>query len=300
VEEAIARREILRTWPMRGTWHFVPAVDAAWMQSLMAARVLPSIKKRSADFGFEERDVDRARDAVVKALTGGQSMARESLIGCLGSSGTNVTEQRGNHLLRRFGNEGVLCNGLIAGKEPSFALLHEWVPAPSQISRDDALATLALRYFSSHGPASVADFVWWTGLTKADALCGIQANGSQLVCATSDGSDYWFATRAEPLGVSDIELLPAFDEHLLGYKDRVHVLDAEHADSVCPGGNGVFRPTIVASGKVIGLWKRKELAKKTELSLQPYQKLPPRVAKALENARQRYACFQGRAVSVVE
>jgi hypothetical protein len=298
MEQAIARREILRTWPMRGTWHFIPAMDAGWMQRLMASRVMPSIAKRSADFGFDERDVGRARDAVIKALAGGQSLARESLVACIGAARIDTTEQRGNHLVRRFGNEGLLCNGIIEGKEPTFALLEEWVQKLAMLDHDEALATITLRYFRSHGPATVADFMWWTGLTKADTLRGIQANGCKLTSASCEGTEHYFAPETEPLPVAACELLPAFDEHLLGFKDRAHVLDPTHADSVCPGGNGVFRPTMVASGKVIGLWKRKESAKKAQLDLQPYAKLPARLAKPISAAAQRYAAFLGKPVSV--
>lgn len=298
IVQAIARREILRTWPMRGTWHFIPAVDAAWMQQLMATQVMPSIKKRSADFGFDERDVSRARDAVVKVLNGGKSLARKTLINFLGKAGINITEQRGNHLVRRFGNEALICNGVNEGKEPTFALLDEWVPKPTLIDEDAALALLALRYFSSHGPATVDDFMWWTGLTKAHTLRGIQANGNKLSSAKCDDVEYWFTPHTEPLASSAIELLPAFDEHLLGYQSRDHVLEPRYSDSVCPGGNGVFRPTLVVSGRVVGLWKRKEAAKKAQVELQPFIKLPAHLGKPIDQAASRYAAFLGKPVSI--
>jgi hypothetical protein len=299
IEQAIAKREILRTWPMRGTWHFIPAVDAVWMQRLMASRVMPSIRKRSADFGFAEREVSRARDVTIKQLVGGISLARKTLIERLGAAGINISEQRGNHLVRRFGNEGVLCNGINEGKEPTFSLLDEWVPKPASLDDDEALATLALRYFSSHGPATMADFMWWTGLTKADTQCGIQANNGKLRSAACEGVDYWFSPQTEPLAASPVELLPAFDEHLLGYKNRDHVLAAQHANNVCPGGNGVFRPTIVNSGKVHGLWKRKEAAKKAQVEMQPFAKLPASLGKPIGNAVLRYAEFLGKPVSII-
>ncbi|MEI6712526.1 MAG: winged helix DNA-binding domain-containing protein [Verrucomicrobiota bacterium] len=297
VEQSIAKREILRTWSMRGTWHFVPATDAAWMQQLMATRVMPSIIKRSADFGFDERQVSRARDIVISALSGGLSVARETLIDRMGSAGVNTFEQRGNHLVRRFGNEGLICNAVIEGKEPTFVLLNEWVPKPTLMDEEQALATLALLYFSSHGPATVNDFVWWTGLTKAHTQRAIQANGCKLKSAFCEDVEYWFAPEIEPLKPSDVELLPAFDEHLLGFKDRSHVLAPHHSESVCPGGNGVFRPTLVANGQVVGLWKRKETAKKVQLDLQPYTKLSSRITTAVAHASNRYADFLGKPVT---
>ena len=298
IVQAITRREILRTWPMRGTWHFIPSVDVAWMQRLMASRVMNSIRKRSADFGFDEPGVSRARTVITKTLTGGKSLTRETLIACLGTAGIDISEQRGNHLLRRFGNEGLLCNGVTEGKEPTLALLDEWVPQPRLMDDDEALATITLRYFSSHGPATVSDFTWWTGLTKADALRGIQANGSKLSVADRNGADFYFAPEIEPATPAALELLPAFDEHLLGYQCRDHVLEPRHSDNVCPGGNGVFRPTLVASGLVLGLWRRKEAAKKAQVELQPFAKLPARLGKPIDYAASRYAAFLGKPVSV--
>jgi Winged helix DNA-binding domain len=294
VEHAIAKREILRTWPMRGTWHFVPAMDAAWMQRLMASRVMPAIAKRSADFGFGEPQIHLARDVVIKALTGGLSLARETLVDLMGTAGVNIAEQRGNHLVRRFGNEGLICTGVREGKEPTFALLEEWMPKPTLKDEDEALATLALRYFSSHGPATVEDFMWWTGLNKAQTKRGIQANGSQLDSALCEDVAYWFSPEMEPLKPSAMELLPAFDEHLLGFKDRRHVLAPHHSESVCPGGNGVFRPTLVAHGKVVGLWKRQETAKRVQIDLLPYAQPSAHFSKAIGLASHRYADFLGK------
>ena len=294
---SIARREILRTWPMRGTWHFVPAEDAAWMHRLMASRIMPAIRRYSADYGFDEHAISRARKVVIDALTGGKELTRPEIVTRLSDGGFDTSERGGNHLVRHFGTEGLLCNGIREGKEPTFALLDEWVSRPRLMDDDEALATITLRYFSSHGPADVTDFTWWTGLTKAHALRGIQANGRKLSRTDSGGTDYYHAPDAEPLKPAALELLPAFDEHLLGYKDRKHVLEPHHADNVCPGGNGVFRPTIVGSGQVVGLWKRKEAAKKAQLELQPFDKLPAGLGKPIDSAVSRYTAFLGKPVS---
>ena len=145
VEQAIARREIVRTWPMRGTWHFIPAADAQWMQDLLASRLLPAIRKRSEDFGFDEAAVSRCRNLVAKTLRNEQSLPREEIVNRIGQAGFSIEGQAGNHLLRRFGNEGLLCNGLMAGKEPTFVLRDDWVRKPVKLDRDAALAELASR-----------------------------------------------------------------------------------------------------------------------------------------------------------
>ena len=294
VEQAIARREIVRTWPMRGTWHFIPAVDAKWMQDLLTARLLPAIQKRSADFGFDEATVSRCRDLVIKTLQSERSLTREELVKRIGRAGFSIEAQAGNHLLRRFGNDGLLCNGIMDGKEPTFVLRDEWVRKPVNLDRAASLAELALRYFRSHGPATLHDFVWWTGLTVRDANIAIASASKAL---THDG-EHWFAGDGHAPAVSTVELLPAFDEHLLGYQDRRAVLDDDRAESVCPGGNGVFWPTLVVKGRVAGLWKRKEAVKKMTVEVTPYAALSQSIRRDIEMAAQRLGEFYGKPVTV--
>ncbi len=298
--DAIARREILRTWSMRGTWHFVPAEDAAWMQRIMASRMMPAVRKYSADYGYDGKVIDRARKVIIQALAGGKGLVRQALISHLSDVGIDISEGGGNHLIRHFGNEGLLCNGLLVGKDPAFVLLEEWVPRPRIIDDEEALALIALRYFSSHGPATVPDFVWWTGLTKAHALRGIQANGQKLTRMSCADTHYYFAPGVEPLKPEKLSFLPAFDEHLLGYRDRDHVLEPDHAKLICPGGNGVFKPTIVAKGSVVGIWKRAETLQKAQVELHPFAALAARLGKPINQAVNRYSDYLGKTVEVAK
>lgn len=298
IEQSLARREIVRTWPMRGTWHFIPAADVRWMQDLLATRLLPAIRKRSADFGFDEATISRCRNHVVKALEGGRSLPREQLVQRLAQAGSAAGSQAGNHLLRRFGNEGLLCNGVAAGKEPTFTLRDEWVSKPAKLDRDAALAELALRYFRSHGPATLHDFVWWTGLSVGDARTAIAAAGPMLTRRVIGEREHWSTGDADAPAVSEVELLPAFDEHLLGYQDRSAVLDDDRADSVCPGGNGVFRPTLAVKGRVAGLWKKKETAKKVTIEVMPYAELSKATQSETEKAARRFGEFYGKPATV--
>jgi hypothetical protein len=300
VMEAIARREILRTWSMRGTWHFVPAEDAAWMHRLMASRMMNAVRNYSAGYGFDEKVLALARKVVTKALAGGKSMTRPALVSCLSESGINTSDQGGNHLIRHFGNEGMLCNGVPEGKEQTFVLIDEWVSKPMMLDDDEALASITLRYFSSHGPATISDFTWWTGLNQAHAKRGIQANGQRLTRVTCEGIDCYHSPQVEPLKPEDLTLLPAFDEHLLGYRGRGHVLEPGHAKCICPGGNGVFKPTIVSKGHVTGVWKCAGTPRKTRVELLPFTMLAARFKKPLDQAANRYAHYLGKPVALDE
>jgi hypothetical protein len=299
VETAIARREIVRTWSMRGTWHFVPAADVRWMQDLLASRQLPAIRRRSADFGFDEADVSRARRLVVKALEGGHQRPRAELIQRLAAAGFRTDEQGGNHLLRRFGNEGLICQGEFQGREPAFALRDEWIPRPVLLEREAALAEIARRFFRSHGPATEHDFAWWTGLPLGEARTAIGAAGRTLERHLCNDHEHWTADETgDPPPAASATLLPAFDEHLLGYQDRSAVLDAAFADAVAPGGNGVFRPTLVVKGRVAGLWQKKVSVKQLVLEITPRLPLAPVVQRGIAQAADRLGAFHQRPVAI--
>lgn len=259
VERAIADGRILRTWPMRGTIHFVPAEDAQWMLRLLTPRRLAGDALRLRLLGLDEGILVRCRGLFRDALEGGGRLTRSGMMGLLEHASIDPKAQRGSHILRRLAQEGLICIGPMQGKEQTFALLDEWAPSPRSLSREEALAELAGRYFASRGPATVADFAVWSGLTLADARAGLQSVRSRLVSHAGDGRDYWRAESAPGPASDDVpslHLLPGFDEYLLGYKHRGDVLAPEHAGRIVPGGNGVFAPMMVADGRIVGVWKR--------------------------------------------
>lgn len=137
--------------------------------------------------------------------------------------------------------------------EQAFALVDEWAAPAKEKTRDEALAELALRYFTSHGPATLQDFSWWSGLHSGDVRVGLEAIKSNLLQETVGKLSYWMASDITiPKDEQNVFFLPGFDEYLLGYKDRSAVLDAAHTGKICPGGNGMFAPTIVIDGRVMG------------------------------------------------
>jgi hypothetical protein len=170
--------------------------------------------------------------------------------------------QRGYHILWNIAQQGLICIGPMQDKEQTFALLDEWAGEQRQLADDEALAELATRYFSSHGPATTHDFAWWAGITIKEVRIGIAGAGEKLRSESHDGKVYYIAADAEPAAASGTVLLPGFDEYLLGYQVRDAVLAPPHAQKVCPGGNGVFYPMIVQDGQIIGTWKR-EFKKQT-------------------------------------
>ncbi|MFF5217883.1 winged helix DNA-binding domain-containing protein [Micromonospora sp. NPDC000442] len=294
VHAALEHREALRTWPMRGTIHLVPARDARWLLELTGVRALAGAARRREFLGLSEAEADRAADVLGETLAGGGRLTRAECVAALVAAGIDGAGQRGYHLLWYAAQRGVTCIAPNVGTEQTFALLDEWAPGQRQLDRDEALATLALRYFRSHGPTTRQDFAGWTGLTAADAKRGIAAAGADLTTVVVDGVEAVLHTplldapRAE---VDDVLALPGFDEYLLGYKDRALMLAPEHKQAIIPGGNGVFQATVVVGGRVVGTWKRSLAKTRVTLTVHPLADLDAVRRKQVEQALHRYADF---------
>jgi hypothetical protein len=276
VERAISDGRIVRTWPMRGTLHFVPPEDARWMLKLSASRILARDGRRLEQLGLDEEVMERCRELFYDALRGHKRLSRPEMMQVLEEAGIGTGNQRGYHILWYLSQSGLICPGPMRDKQQTFVLLDEWVPDSRELSREEALAELAGRYFASHGPATVHDLAWWAGLTVTEARSGLEATMPGLVSEKKDGKEYWMAGDAPDHTARDgssVHLLPAFDEYLLGYKDRGAVLAVEDAQRVVPGKNGIFFPTIVVGGRVVGTWKRKLKKNSVDISLSPFAHL---------------------------
>ncbi len=287
VRAALDSGAVVRSWPMRSTLHLVPAEDLAWLLELCGPRVLAGAATRRATLGITEADTERARGQAVTALSGGGRLGRAALLAAIGEA-VDVSGQRGYHLLWYLAQTGTLCLGPMEGGEQAFVLLDEWVPSPRRPAREEALAELARRYLTGHGPASAADLARWAGLPLRDVRAGIAAvrddlaavevGGRELLMAP-DLPDRLAACRAEVSGA--VVLLPGFDEMVLGYADRTCTVPAEFADRIVPGGNGVFRPTVVHGGRALGTWRWKGSGAKRVLTTEPFTAFPDEVAAAV-------------------
>lgn len=286
VEAALDAGEVVRSWPMRGTLHLTAAEDLPWMLDLLGGRVLAGAAARRQALELTDDDVERARAVAVAALTGGRRCSRAELLAAMADGGVVVTGQRGYHLLWYLAQTGTLVLGPMAGGEQLFVLLAEWVPAPRRLERDEALGELALRFFRSHGPATVKDLVRWAGVLVRDVKAGLAVAGDRLAPLEVDGVAHWMdpgtpgrlaACRAE---AERVLLLPGFDELVLGYADRTCTVPAAFADRIVPGNNGVFRPTVVSAGRAVATWRSTGRGAVRSLQLEPFGPLPDGVADA--------------------
>jgi len=300
IEQAIAERTIVRTWPMRGTIHFVAPADVRWMLELLTPRVVQSSQSRLRQLGLDAQIIAASADVVARALEGGQQLTRNALYAVLEQANIAASDQRGLHILGQLAHQRLICFGARAGKQPTFALLDEWAPGARSLPRDEALATLALRYFTGHGPATLQDLMWWAGLTTADARAGLGAVAGQLGRALVDGQAYYFAhdqaeATAAPLTAF---LLPPFDEFLVAYRDRSASLDPQYNPLIVPGGNGIFNPIVVIDGRVLGTWKRAFKKDTVLMTFSPFTSFSAAQAGAITAAAERYGSFLGKPVVV--
>ena len=295
IEQAIAHKTIVRTWLMRGTLHVVAASDVRWMLALLAPRLIANSARRYQQLELDDAAFACSFETLTRVLQGGKQLTRAEVLLALEQAGIPTTDQRGYHILRRAGLEGLICFGPIQGKQQTFVLLGEWVPDGQHKKRDDALAELAERYFRSHGPATLQDFVWWSGLRVADARAGLEMAKTQLHHEAIDGQTYWRPQNGPiPKDPSPTAyLLPAYDEYFLGYKTRNAVLDSKY-DMQVVSSNGVFRTIIVMDGQIVGTWKRALKRSSVVVAPDPFNVLTADEKEALLVAANQYGAFLGR------
>jgi hypothetical protein len=298
VNEALEKREVLRTWPMRGTVHLVPAADAHWMLELMGVRALAGAAKRRETIGLDEATAEKAVSLLGESLAGGRRLTRSECLAVLTGGGVEVSGQRGYHLLWYASQRGVTAIAPHVGKEQTFVLLDEWAPAPSRPSREEALGLIALRFFRSHGPATRKDFAGWTGLTMGDCKTGIAVAGDALAVVDVEGVEMIASAAAldEATPFTGWLALPGFDEYMLGYKDRSLMASPEDLAAIIPGGNGVFQSTLVRDGRVVATWKRVLGAKGVTVTVLPLAPSLPEAA--VKKALAPFADFLGVPLTV--
>jgi hypothetical protein len=287
---------ILRTHVLRPTWHLVTPEDIRWMLALTAPRIKRAMASRDRALGLTDDLVAQTNAAIARALEGGQQLTRPEIGGALQAAGIAVADGSVlSHLVSHAELDGVVCSGALRGKLHTHALLEERVPRARVLARDEAVAELACRYFASHGPATLNDFAWWSGLTVVDGRRGLEAHGSRFVNEKAAGLTYWFASSAAStttLGPAAL-LLPNFDEFTVAYRARELFYSRELEFRPGPRDDAPFGNVIVIGGQVVGIWKRSLV--KERLRIEPRWFNPParHEEMAFTEAAERYAAFMG-------
>jgi hypothetical protein len=292
IEQAFARGEILRTHVMRPTWHFVTPEDIRWMLALTAPRVRTAMAYTYRQLGLNTPIFKKSNAVLTRALRGNQQLTRSKLVHILQKDGVPADGLRMGLLMIQAELDGIICSGGRRGKQHTYALLDERAPQAKTLVRDEALAELTKRYFRGHGPATLQDFVWWSGLTMNDVRKGIDFLKSQLACEIFDQQTYWFIPSGTKKNSSPIvHLLPNYDEYTVAYTDRMSIFDVTHTDKLDSRGNIIFQYAMVLDGLVIGTWKRTIKKNEVVINLAPFTTLTEDQNQAVIAATQQYGKF---------
>lgn len=293
IERAFSEGRILRTHVMRPTWHFVAPEDIRWMLALTGPRVSARMAPYNRRLELDGTIFRRSERAIVRALRGGAQLTRKELKAVLQRAGVQADgTQRLAHVVMQAELDAVICSGPRRGTQFTYTLLDERVPVSRVPSRDDALAELARRYFRSRGPAQLQDFVWWSGLTAADARAGLAIVERELVREVVEGRTYWFTSSSRVVAApKSAYLLPLYDEYLIAYKDRRAAVDPSRWNP--KWSRDPFSAPIVVNGQVVGRWKRILKGDKTVVTATAFAPLNRRDRSAAADAARAFSAFLG-------
>jgi len=300
IEEACDRGRIIRTHVMRPTWHFVAPQDLRWLLALTAPRVHAASASVHRQYELDARTHARCRTVLERALTGHRHLTRDELAVALERARIPARGVRLAYVLMHAELEALICSGPRRGKQFTYALVDERVaPAPAR-DRDESLAMLVERYFTSHGPATARDFAWWSGLTVRDATRGLEALGQRIDRHVVDGRTYHAVPvrTAAPPDAPTAWLLPNYDEFLIAYKDRelsVPIRRGRYAPSRVPEP---YPHQLVIDGRLAGAWQRRVGQTAATVTVRPFTRLSRAHAVAVRATADRYGTFLGMSVTL--
>lgn len=298
IQKAFDDGRILRIHILRPTWHFVSPADIRWLLALSGPRVWARDASNRRDLELDAGVLARCDKIIGRSLRGRTWLTRTEIGQALGRGGVVANGRRLMHLMLHAELSGLVCSGPRRGKQFTYALLDERVPASKTLDRPDALVELAKRYFSSHGPATIRDYVWWSGLTVRDARAGIEGAGPALERESAGGLTYWAApSRTVARAASGVHLLPIYDEYLIAYKDRGLVAPSY---AVLGGGRttDMFFHHVILGGRLAGSWRPVLTNRGVTVEVAPYGRLGRPARSAIEAAAERYGRFLAADVAV--
>jgi hypothetical protein len=274
-------RSIVRTWAMRSTMHIVPADDVGWLLPLFDAALVADSRRRLGQLGLDTKAQDKAIDAIRKALESEGYLGRGALVERLERIGIEIDAARRVHLFRVATGEGIAILGPDSGSEAQLALAREWVGERPAHDRDAALAELTRRYLRAFGPAAEGDFAGWSGLALRDVRAGLARVAGELVEVSIGTETAWTLRGAarRPRG-RIVRLLPAWDNYLMGHRDRDFIAGPERWPVIVPGG-GMIRPVILVDGLAVGTWGVRRSGGSVEVELSPFGRLDADVEEAM-------------------
>ncbi len=257
IESAISKGEIIRTHLLRPTWHLVSTDDIYWMLELTTPRIKSSMKSRRKELGLTEEVVKKCEKLIRKTISSNGHSTRDELISVLEKYKIPTKENRASHIFLIAELDRLICSGEVKDGKQTYALLEKRVPNKNTFTKEESLKKLAYRYFTSHCPATLQDFNWWSGLSVVDSKSALEMIKHDLVSEKIGKQEFWFTNTNAFVqsGTNSIHLLPAFDEYIISYSDRSASLSSDYQKKAIVR-NGMFMPAILINGQAVGIWKR--------------------------------------------
>lgn len=295
LDDAFNRGDILRTHVLRPTWHFVTPADIRWLLQATAPRVHALNAYMTRRLELDPNTLARYLELLSRALEDGSALTRPQLFEAFAAAGMPATGQRGAYVLMHAELEALICSGPLNGKQHTYALLDERVPAVPAVTSDEALAQLAIRYFQSHGPGIPRDLAWWSSLTLADTRRAIDLASGELDSVDIDGTTWWaaeFPSKTPRIEQLHVRLLPNYDEYFSrdGKTERYDGppsdrLEALHAAGRFDGHH------IIINGRLRGGWRRHLTTKAIYITIDPFDDYSPEERAAVETQATHHARF---------
>ena len=250
--QALDQGHLVRTHAIRPTWHLLAAEDLRWIVGLTGPRVTQVAEPQYRRFGLTDAVRARSRKVLEVALRSGPQ-PRAVLVAALSEGGFTSGGQPAPLFLMDAEQHLLICSGP-GLSEPTYDLVDRRVPFASPMPRGEAVSRLCLRFLQGHGPATVKDIAWWSGLGVKEVRNALHDLGSLVVSDRLKEQALWFDPQGPPLRARGIQWWPAFDESLMGFADRTAFVEARHWGKVATR-NGLFLPFVTIDGRVAGTWK---------------------------------------------
>jgi len=300
IASAIDQGDIIRTHLMRPTWHLTASEDIYWMLELTTPQIKGVMKFRDKVLELDPAIYEKTNFIIENALQGGKHLSREELTLELEMANIPTDYNKVSHFLMRAEIENIICSGKTINNKSTFALLSERVPQVKRFSREESASKLALTYFLSHGPATLQDFIWWSGLPISLSRKALESIKSKLVSEKIENQIFWFADSLsipEP-DKNTVFLLPAYDEFTISYRDRTASLALErHRKAI--SSNGIFRPIMVINGEVVGLWRKTTQKDKICVEINLFQPVGNSIKDQIEEAAVLYGNYLNKKIKLL-
>lgn len=299
IEEALNKGEVIRTHILRPTWHFISPDDVSWMLDLTAEQIKSTMRSSDKLLGITKDIFEKSNIIIHDALTQNKYLTRKELSEFLNKANIKFKDPRAyRHIIFNAEIDGIVCSGPIQGEEQTYVILSRLVKKQRRYKKDEGLYELAKRYFTSHGPATLYDFSWWSGLRINDSQRAIELINKEFPSEKIGSKTYWFPQNTTHKNTQNaIHLLPAYDEFIISYKDRSPSLQSRNQRKVS-SVNGIFKPIIVFNGEIIGTWKR--ISKKNTILIETtlFQAINKEAESSIEKEVEQYGLFLNQKVDI--